>query len=606
MVDIISSFVDKISRIRHNAKSSGDLLPWSQNENIKDFYGVTAPLECFMKISKEELYSQFWDLVEEGDTVIGRIISKTCDGLNVAIICFDADKSFCAENLKITAFCQKSSMPLVNNHDDPLSRYKDGDLVRGDVLLVDRKKHDISISFSKRHKKFDLEYGQITDEDLPVSYKRTLSNESYDRMLSMTTGFYNPNVIVYLSKRLISNPKKSFVTELDNLHYGEKDCASGLRKCQSSRIAKRCVKMGIDFFHNGQTIEALQELNRALDLDPSNIDALVARGAIFANKSASLKAIADFEFAIKLDPKNKNAKKYLIEVLLNRAKSIQEDLNDLEKIIEVEKLYSKVLAMDPACQEANHGLVRLKKCDAYSKLKYASSDYSSTPNSSPNDGHTATINKVKRLLEKEKHLITPHKKRRGNNLKTKKRSKQKSYTSSSSGTTSTESSDSNNESTTSSQSSTSSSSSSTKRRLIKKDYKKQGTSTLKDKIINNSHVSKSGRSRSRPDSPLTGHLIKNSRSPKKRSSTSKDSSSRRKSYPVDADHVITKRRSLSTSEAGSSQNRKTLRAHMSALSSNLHKQGNQKPCVITKVDKSTFGSILDQISSFEKHNSKKN
>jgi len=60
----------------------------------------------------------------------------------------------------------------------------------------------------------------------------------------------------------------------------EKDYADELRKTQNSKWALKSVAEGIKYFKAGQETEAFQCLNKALQIDATNVDGLVARGAL--------------------------------------------------------------------------------------------------------------------------------------------------------------------------------------------------------------------------------------------------------------------------------------------------------------------------------------
>ena len=73
------------------------------------------------------------------------------------------------------------------------------------------------------------------------------------------------------------------------------------------------VVQGVEMVKQGKQLEAIQHLNMALKIDPTHSEALVARGAVYANNACYLKAIEDFETALESNPKHHNAKKYLVE-----------------------------------------------------------------------------------------------------------------------------------------------------------------------------------------------------------------------------------------------------------------------------------------------------
>lgn len=62
--------------------------------------------------------------------------------------------------------------------------------------------------------------------------------------------------------------------------FPETEYAVELRQVQAAKWAFRSVADGIDHFKAGRHSEAFQSLNRALSIDPSNIEGLVARGAL--------------------------------------------------------------------------------------------------------------------------------------------------------------------------------------------------------------------------------------------------------------------------------------------------------------------------------------
>lgn len=54
-----------------------------------------------------------------------------------------------------------------------------------------------------------------------------------------------------------------------------------MRKAQNSKWAFKHVHLGIKHFKENNKIEAFQCLNQALNIDPQNVEGLVARGFYF-------------------------------------------------------------------------------------------------------------------------------------------------------------------------------------------------------------------------------------------------------------------------------------------------------------------------------------
>ena len=60
----------------------------------------------------------------------------------------------------------------------------------------------------------------------------------------------------------------------------DKDTADALRKTQSHKWSRHSTTEGIKYFRSGMETEAFQCFNKALHIDPVNVEALVARGAL--------------------------------------------------------------------------------------------------------------------------------------------------------------------------------------------------------------------------------------------------------------------------------------------------------------------------------------
>ena len=77
-----------------------------------------------------------------------------------------------------------------------------------------------------------------------------------------------------------------FLREINNIlncfrgRFPEQEYALELRQVQASKWAFRSVAEGIEHFKSGRHSEAFQCLNKALNIDPRNVEGLVARGAL--------------------------------------------------------------------------------------------------------------------------------------------------------------------------------------------------------------------------------------------------------------------------------------------------------------------------------------
>lgn len=93
-------------------------------------------------------------------------------------------------------------------------------------------------------------------------------------------------------------------------------------------------------------------MNKALSIDPRNVEGLVARGALYANNGSLKKAVDDFELALKINSNHSNARKYMGETLVALGRNYEED-NQIE---EAKKAYQDCLAIIPNHEEAKNSL----------------------------------------------------------------------------------------------------------------------------------------------------------------------------------------------------------------------------------------------------------
>ncbi|XP_057182483.1 tetratricopeptide repeat protein 14 isoform X2 [Triplophysa rosa] len=324
------------------------------------------PLEQFMEVSYEERREIFYRDVERGDMVIGRVNSVRDFGLFVTLLCTAGGLERDIEDLEIKTLCPIRDVPSTGNHDDPLSYYQIGDLIRAGVKDIDRYHEKLTISLYSSSLAAHLEkvkLGVINKEDLPLHYTRgekvaVDSSETYEKLLVSSLGLSNPLNVDYLLGKLGINDTQtpSLMRGLQSKHFKDDDFATTIRKKQSVSWALKCVKSGVDHFKSRRFVDAMNEYNKALEIDTNNVEALVARGALYATKGSLVKAINDFELALENCPTHRNAKKYLCQTLVERGGQLEEE----DKLVTAEGLYKRAISLDDTFQEASEALEKLQ------------------------------------------------------------------------------------------------------------------------------------------------------------------------------------------------------------------------------------------------------
>ncbi|XP_041071808.1 tetratricopeptide repeat protein 14 isoform X1 [Carcharodon carcharias] len=337
------------------------------DEETEDYYAIMPPMEQLMEVPSDDKRQYFFRDIERGDIVIGRVASIRDFGFFMTLISLGGDLRRDIESLEITALCPVRDVPSHGKHDDPLSYFQVGDLIRAVLKDVDRYHERLAVTLHPSALPTHLSHwklGVISGEDLPAYYRRnsTLGNpiaETYDKILHCTLGFANPSTVEYLLGKLgiseIESP--SLMRGLQSKNFIGDDYAAALRKKQSASWALKCVKSGVEHFKAGRHVDAMNEYNKALEIDSNNVEALVARGALYATKGSLNKAISDFDLALETCPTHRNAKKYLCQTLVERGGQLEEE----EKLTNAENCYKKALKLDETFGEAEEALQKLRK-----------------------------------------------------------------------------------------------------------------------------------------------------------------------------------------------------------------------------------------------------
>lgn len=336
------------------------------DEEAEEPYAIMPPLELFMEVSYDERRSLLYRDVERGDAVIGRINNIRDFGFFLTLICMAGGLERDIEDLELSALCPTREVPSNGNHDDPLSYYQIGDLIRAGVKDIDRYHEKITVSLQPSSLSSSLKHlklGVISREDLPLHYTRSLrvandSTETYERVMRSSLGYSNPSIVEFLLGKvgLSDAQPPSVMRGLQSKHFLEEDFAISIRKRQSASWALKCVKAGVDHFKHNRHVEAMNEYNKALEMDVNNTEALVARGALYANKGSLVKAMSDFELALESCPTHRNARKYLCQILVERGGQLEEQ----EKLVTAEGLYRRALVLDESFPDAQEALRKIQ------------------------------------------------------------------------------------------------------------------------------------------------------------------------------------------------------------------------------------------------------
>ncbi len=73
---------------------------------------------------------------------------------------------------------------------------------------------------------------------------------------------------------------------------------------QTPTRSQNYVVSGMSFYQKGELDTALQQINKAIALDPKNVDAYFLRAAIKNKKGVFTESLVDYDKIIELDPQN--------------------------------------------------------------------------------------------------------------------------------------------------------------------------------------------------------------------------------------------------------------------------------------------------------------
>ncbi|XP_052898723.1 tetratricopeptide repeat protein 14 homolog [Anopheles moucheti] len=351
--------------IVRNANTLYRYYPSASGEPERDYKQsnlfALPPLDAFLETDVAGSATQLLETVQPGDVVYGSItMFKHFAGVLFRPIFIVGSVTSYIRNKSIKGTIAKNE--LIYPAHRPSKVFFPNDLICCEVIDVAPDVRRLNCSMKRppgSRAPETIAYGLLTKEDLPELYNLTSQriDQNYGEFLEKSPSFNDPSCIeqLYQSVGLSSS---EYCTNMSSLkgRYPSQEYAAELRNSQNSKWAFRSVAQGIEHFKEGRHAEAFQCLNKALSMDPRNVEGLVARGALYANSGSFKKAVEDFEAALKLNPSHANARKYMGETLVALGRSYEEE----NRFEEAKKAYQDCLNIIPHHEEAQNSLEFLK------------------------------------------------------------------------------------------------------------------------------------------------------------------------------------------------------------------------------------------------------
>ncbi|XP_035910771.1 tetratricopeptide repeat protein 14 [Anopheles stephensi] len=324
---------------------------------------AVPPMDAFLDTEPAESITHLLETVQPGDVVYGSVtMYKHYAGLLFRPIFVVGSVTSYVRNKSIKGTIAKNDLITPDKMSIAAKGFVANDLICCEVIDVhpDVRRINCSMQRSANSRAPEtIKYGLLNKDDMPDIYNITLKrkDQTYEQFVESSPSFNDPAYIeqLYRSVGLDSN---EYCTNMSSLkgRYPSQEYAAELRNSQNSKWAFRSVAQGIEHFKEGRHAEAFQCLNKALSMDPRNVEGLVARGALYANSGSFKKAVEDFEAALKLNPSHANARKYMGETLVALGRSYEEE----NRFEEAKKAYQDCLNIIPHHEEAQTSLDFLK------------------------------------------------------------------------------------------------------------------------------------------------------------------------------------------------------------------------------------------------------
>ncbi|KAM8705503.1 hypothetical protein ACLKA7_009890 [Drosophila subpalustris] len=345
----------------------GNVMEESWLAQISSCFVPQPPMEFFMNVKdKRKAWAHRMGALKQGDIICASVqkVMSNANRIVVKPLCTAEPLHFYLADIPIKAIIfqdQWGPLPL-DKQGNPRS-FTVNDFVRCEVCSVSADVERLTLGMlGVFNKTPDLKLGLCDLSDFPKYYRQVHNQEHptmihYEDHLNAAPEFENPNYDVLFQLNGLQPDENLTLMNYIKVGFPESDYAPELRQKQASQWAFRSVADGIEHFKNGQQVEAFQCLNKALNIDPRNVEGLVARGALYANRGSFLKGLKDFEKALLLNKYHVNARKYMGETLVALGRSYEEE----NRIPDAIKAYTDCLNLLPQHEQARISLDALQR-----------------------------------------------------------------------------------------------------------------------------------------------------------------------------------------------------------------------------------------------------
>ncbi|XP_018021301.1 uncharacterized protein LOC108677575 [Hyalella azteca] len=343
----------------------------------KDKYKFLPPLEYYLYANEmnEEMKKmkavQFYRDLARGDILVCRALAvgRGSKYQPMRVVSRDAGPHMLLiKNLLINVNLDiaQTRVPKIDEGSIP-NTWIINTLVRVEVLSVRREVGDENAEVivgtmgdTLVENNIEIGLGKLDRSELPeiINAVESYTKESvgsYDSNLLKMESFRNPRCVQFLSKQLKLSFKNTSLMSSLRGQFPESSCYKQLRRHQLMCWAHKHVADGVAHFKRGEHNEAFQLLNKALSIDPENVEAFVAKGALLGNMGNFEKAVEDFEKALKYNPEHGNARKYICETLLELGRRHEQE----GKLGAAEKCFHRSLQVNASHQGSREAIEKL-------------------------------------------------------------------------------------------------------------------------------------------------------------------------------------------------------------------------------------------------------